>query len=1274
MLSYIRRYIEKRVFIGVLFMKKYDLTPAQKNIYELQSFYKGTSISVLCGAVIFEEKLEREILMRAVSLLIRRHEALRLRFCTEDGKALQYVDGEYGEGIYFKEFHSCDEMRKYGEKQAHIPFEMNGSEMFRMTVFELPESSGIMLCASHLISDAWTYSILAKDVFDIYKRLCEGKSIDSEVYSFTECAGKNTGYLSSGKYETDRRYWSEKYSCDTTETPVRVCRNIHSGALAERYTTVISAELSRAADTFCKKKSISPAALFESAILIYLSKINRDNHTVTIGVPVLGRSSAKEKNTAGMFISTIPLTEGVYENEGVISLCRKTADDHREIFRHSKIPYGDILREIRERTGFAGRLFDVMVSCQNAKTHIPAKTEWFSNGYCEVPMAFHIDNRDSIDSYTITIDYQTDIFADREEIRLFAERITHIIRQMIVDSEIAVKDISILPDEEFEMLVYGFNNTYAEYPKNKCVHEAFSELAANNPHKTALVFRQKEYTYGQLDKMSDSLAHFLRDRGLGANDVVPIIAHRSPYIIIAMLAVLKAGGAYMPVSPDFPVQRTEYMIKTAQAKLVLTCGCSCGLAEEIKLEEFDYSYISETPLNRVRSDDICYVIFTSGSTGKPKGTAVTHRNVMNYCACNKFNVAGKIINGDIKSIVSVTDIVFDIFVTESILPLLNGMVIYLADDEQAVSQKAFSRLISESGAQVLQTTPTKMRSFLFDKNNLDYLSVLHTVILGGEELSRGLCEELKKYTGAEIYNIYGPAETTVWSTLTPVNKNDITIGKPVANTRIYILDNDLKSVPIGITGEIYISGDGVGKGYINDPGLTAEKFLPDPFSDGDVMYRTGDMGLMRCDGNIEFWGRKDHQIKLRGLRIELGEIESVMSGFEGIEHAAVVCRNDGEGKKHLAGFYSCDKKIDERALRTYMSEKLPAYMIPNIFICLSRMPMTQSGKISRNELPAPDINTYFSDREYTAPVNETEKRLCGMMAKVLDIPRVGTDEDFFELGGDSFSAMEFAAIAEDNGFPFTPRSVYECRTVKKLSSEFSRKEKKKTSHKNYCRYPLKRTGSDLKLFDMFVKLTKYIYKFEVSGLEALDVSEKYILCPNHESDLDCMWVWAALSSFADLNDTCALIAAEHLEKKVSRLVFRISGGIPIDRNGDFSPSLKRAADALKKEKRFLLIHPEGTRTRNGKLSEFKKGAALISKKSGVKVIPVYIEGAGEIYPVNKKLPRFFDMTGMKKYPLRISFGTPVDPAKKTSEQITEEIKRQIAVMKKDEKNGNSNRR
>lgn len=1245
-------------------MKYYDLTPAQKNIDDLQRFYNYTSISNLCGAVVFEEKLDKDRIMQALSFVIRRHEALRLRFHITNGRTMQYVSEEYREEFDFKKFSSYDMMREYCTKHAKIPFELNGGEMYRITVFELPDSSGIMLCASHLITDAWTYSILAKDVFEIYKQLGEGVSIESDVRKYTDCIVKYTEYLSSPKYENDRSYWLQKYSGDIEEAPVRHTRKAAAGVSSERYTTAVPPELSMAADVFCKEISISSAALFESAILLYLSKINGGSREVTIGVPVLGRSSAAEKKTAGMFISTILLTEQVDENESVAELCQKTFNTHKEIYRHRRLPYSDILRGIRENSGFSERIFDVLVSFQNAKTNIPARTEWFSNGYSEVPLAFHIDDRDGSGSFVINIDYQTEFFSNEKEIELFVQRILHIIKQIIVDSKKAVKDISILPSAEYDLLINRFNSTSAVYQKDKCVHEIFSEIAAKQPDKTALIFHGRKYTYRELDEMSDALAYFLHDKGIGRNDVVPLIARRSPYVIIAMLAVLKAGGAYMPISPDFPEQRKEYMIKNVGAKLVLTCNCDCKFAEEIKLERFDYSYSSQAPLRISFPDDLCYIIFTSGSTGKPKGTAVIHRNVMNYCAENEFNIYGKIIKSDTKSIVSVTDIVFDIFVTESILALLNGIVIVLADDEQSVSQRALDKLICDTHAEVIQTTPTKMRSFLFDKNNLGFLSCLRTIILGGEELPTALCHELTKHTDADIYNVYGPAETTVWSSVAVADENDIHIGRPVANTRIYVLNDKLEPVPVGIMGEICISGYGVSRGYINAPELTAEKFLPDPFFTGDTIYRTGDTGIIRADGNIEFCGRKDHQVKLRGLRIELGEIECVMSGCEGIETAAVLCRNAVEGEQYLAGYYTSKDVIDESELRRFMLRTIPSYMIPNRFVRLPHMPMTQSGKIDRKALPEIDISAQ-TNQKYTAPMNDTERQLCSVMAKVLGISCVGTDDDFFELGGDSFSAMEFAALAEDKGYRFLVQNVYECRTVKKLCEALTAKEKTRKSEKEYSRYPMERKNGDRKFFEMFVRLTKAIYSFEVSGLENIDCRQKYIICPNHESDLDCMWVWAALSeATTDINDTFALIAEEHLDKLLSRYIFRISGGIPIDRRGNFTPSLKRAETVLKNQKRLLLIHPEGTRTRTGELGKFKNGAALISIETGVKIIPVYISGARDIYPVTRKIPKLFDTARMKKFPLRISFGTPVDPVGKTAEQITDEVRSRVLDMKR----------
>ncbi|SDA20951.1 1-acyl-sn-glycerol-3-phosphate acyltransferases/amino acid adenylation domain-containing protein [Ruminococcus sp. YE71] len=1225
----------------------YQLTSAQKNISELQAFYSDSSISTLCGAIIFDQKLNAEPLNEALRILVRRHESLRLRFRSENGITVQYVSDESAE-IGFEKFHSVEEMRSFCSTQAAVRFGTDGGIMYRLTILDLPDKTGIMLCCSHLIADAWSYSVLAHDAWSIYSSLLNKETVDDTVLRYTDSIPRYEAYLQSDKHIKDMNFWADKYSSDIGETAVRNCTKFSDKVSAKRFVTTLSPHIYSRADFFCRQNHISLAALFECAMTLYIARINAAK-TITIGVPVLGRKSVSEKNTAGMFVSTIPLTVTINDSDSTIGLCRKVFAAHKEIYRHRDLPFA----EIKYAASVSGRFFNVLVSFQNSRTNVPAKTEWFSNGYCELPLAVHIDDRDSRNDCTLTFDYQTEVFRDSREIHLLAERIKHIITQ-IISREKTVSAISVIPHNEFELLTKTFNDTSVGYEKNKCVHQAFKEIAAVRPNDTALIFHKQKFTYSRIDKMSDSLAAYLAVKGAAKGSHIPIIARRSPYVIIAMLAVMKTGAAYMPISPDYPADRITQMLGAANVKTVLTCGCE--YAGSVALETFDYSENTAVNLPEIRPEDSCYVIFTSGSTGRPKAISVTHRNVMNYCAQNRFNVCGGIINGE-KRILSVTDIVFDIFVTESILALLRGITIVLADEEQTVSQHALSRLVTETGADILQTTPTKMRGFMLDKTDLSYLRSFRKIILGGEKLPPALVGELKNHTDAEIFNIYGPAETTVWSALTAADERDITIGRPIANTRIYILDADRQLQPVGITGEICIAGDGVSRGYLNDPGLTAEKFVHDPFH-GGVMYRTGDMGLMRDDGCIEFCGRRDDQIKLRGLRIELGDIESAICGFEGVMLAAVVCRNE-----RLIGFYTSEKPLDESRLRRFLQRKLPSHMVPNRFNRLEKMPMTQSGKIDRRSLPNADAAVSVR-KKISSPKNETERRLCGIMAQILKLPQVSPEDDFFELGGDSFSAMEFASAAAAEGIDLTVRSVYELRTVRQLCGPLgggqSLSDTEKMLEEKYRGYPQRRTVGDLMFFDTFTAMTKALYRFQVEGLGNLDTKEKYIICPNHESDLDCMWVWAALSRKFHLCETCALIAEEHLDDRLKRFIFRVSGGIPIDRRGDFAPAVRRAEKVLMQQKRLLLIHPEGTRTRTGRLGELKNGAALIAKKTGVKIVPVRICGARQIYPVSRRYPMLFDKSEMGRFTLRIFFGKPIEPKGMTVTEITEKIRRYLA--------------
>ena len=1011
----------------------FNLTTPQENIWNLQRYYEGTSIANNCGAIFFEKKCDHKLLNIAINKLIELQEGMRLQFAEADGEAVQYIAEYHTEEFTSESFRNRTEFEAYAQNYAQTPFTLIDSPMYRFAIFDLDDVSGVLLCANHLISDAWAISIIASTVYEWYLALESGNILDAKQYSYLPVVDAEKKYLTSSRYEKDKAFWAEQYPVRPEICGIKPNSAPVAHPTAKRYTTCISENLTNKINRFYSDHGVSQAVIFEAAIIAYLSRINPENKNISIGVPVLNRSGAVEKNTVGMCISTTPLTVPVAGDETAEMLCREIIARQFQLFRHQKFPYSHILHDLHERFEFTGNLYDVIVSFQNAQTGAKAKTQWFSNGYCEVGMEFHIDNRDNSDSYTLNIDYQTELFHQNEEIELFVERVLSIVEQIISDPSVKLDAISVLPEEEKQKVLYDFNKTEVPFGSEKCVHELFVEQAKANPDKTALVFEGQSFTYRQLDEMSNSLAHHLRSKGIAPDSIVPIISKRSWHIIVAMLGVLKAGAAYMPVDPTYPKDRIDYMFETARCSLALTFGYSEKLdIDVISLEAFDFASDITPVSNLNSSEDLCYIIFTSGSTGKPKGVAICHRNVINYSAEHGLNVVGGIIKPG-ENIVSVTNTTFDIFVTESLLPLLNGICIYFANDEQVFSQKKLAELITSDPIDVIQTTPTKMRSYIMDKQNVAYLKKLKAIVLGGEALPTDLYLELRNYTDAKIFNIYGPAETTVWSTNKCVEDTHITIGRPIANTQVYILDANRKPLPIGVAGELCISGDGVGKGYLNRPELTAERFIPNPFIPGTTMYCTGDLARWRADGEIEYLGRIDTQVKIRGLRIELGEIESVMSQFEGIQLAAVTDKKDETGRQYLVGYYTAETEIDEKELRHHLAAKLPKYMVPNYFVHLDEMPMTASGKTDRKNLPVPEF--VEQERIYIAPETPTEQKIAAMWEELLQATQVSKTDDFFDLGGDSLVAIHLLTKLETEfDIAITVKDIMEHSELEQLAT------------------------------------------------------------------------------------------------------------------------------------------------------------------------------------------------------------------------------------------------
>ena len=609
-------------------MKYYNLTTPQKNIWNLLKYYNDTAIGNQCGAIFFNEKRDSGLLRQALWAVISCQTGLRLRF-RENGEAEQYVSTEIAD-IQVMSFDTMEEYESYAKKFAKEPIGLIDCAMYRMVIFDVAGMSGVLVAMSHLISDAWTFSVVAAQTDAAYRSLVDGVKPEVQEADYTEYIQSENEYFHSDRYSKDKSFWESRYSAQPEKGVIRIRSTEQDDISADRITEKLSPVLERNIVKYCDEHQITPAVLFETALIIYLSKINPDNHSVTLGIPVLNRKNTREKRIAGMFVSTMPLTVELGADTVITELIEQITSAHMEIFRHQKYPYSDILKYLREKQSFSGNLYDAMISYQNAVTKTGARTEWYSNGYSEVPFVMHIDNRDSGKSHTINIDYQTAVFKDKREAEYIATRIEYILEQITLGEAVSAGDISIVPHEEMLKLVDEFNDTYVEYPREKCVHELFTEQAEKTPDRTALVFENESFSYKQLDEMSNSLAHFLREKGVKRNDIVPIIAKRSWHVIVAMLGIMKAGGAYLPVDPEYPKNRIEYMLAEVNPPIILSYNHREKYEKilQIDLEKFDYSSSISQISNVNSKDDICYVLFTSGTTGNPKAVLISNFNLV----------------------------------------------------------------------------------------------------------------------------------------------------------------------------------------------------------------------------------------------------------------------------------------------------------------------------------------------------------------------------------------------------------------------------------------------------------------------------------------------------------------------------------------------------------------------------------------------------------------------------------------------------------------------
>lgn len=785
----------------------YNLTNPQKSIWLTEQFYKNTPIENITGCVTVLEKLDLKALQKAINLFVEKNDSFRLKFILKGDDVFQYLSSfsEFEiENILVKTNH---DVKKLENQMSNTVFEVLDNLLFSFKTFTFPDGhGGYILTAHHLIYDAWTASLVGTEIINYYEKIINAESLDDiSNPSYIDYIVSEQEYLKSEKFKKDKEFWNGIFNSipEIATIPSINCNSQELSCKSKRKQFIIPEETISLINKFCKENKASIFNFFMAVFSLYISRVSSLND-FTIGTPILNRGNFKEKQTTGMFISNIPFRVCVNNDISFAQFLSNISMDFLKIFRHQKYPYQYLLEDLRKQDSSLPNLYNILISYQNARTNaqtssVKYESEWVETNYIADDMDIHIYDMNDTGNINIAYDYLTSKYSI-DDICFIHARILHIINQILENNEINLKDIEIVTPDEKKKLLYTFNNTKMDYPKDKTISQLFEEQVEKTPDNIAVVFGDQQLTYRELNERANSLANYLRSNKISRNDIVGIMVNRSLEMLVAILAVLKSGACYIPIDPEYPQDRIEYMLNNSNAKMLLTfkkleSKVTFGNKLFIELDNKLYTSNRENLKNINKPEDLAYIIYTSGSTGLPKGVMLKHNNINNfiYGMCN-------IVDFDTtKTIVSVTTISFDIFVLESLLPLQKGLKIVVANENEQNNIRLFNSLCLKNNVNIIQTTPSRFQVLISNSNELDYLKNITDILVGGEAFPKVLLNSLKKVlpSNANIYNVYGPTETAVWSTAKNLtNEFSITIGKPIANTRCYILDNDKKLLPV----------------------------------------------------------------------------------------------------------------------------------------------------------------------------------------------------------------------------------------------------------------------------------------------------------------------------------------------------------------------------------------------------------------------------------------------------------------------------------------------
>ncbi|HEY6351866.1 MAG TPA: amino acid adenylation domain-containing protein, partial [Candidatus Angelobacter sp.] len=1039
---------------------------SQERVWFLQQLDPSSIAYHFQATLEIKGELNVSALERGLTEMVKRHEILRTTFTEKDGRPIQVIHEPVPASfsvIRLRE-NANDSPGETTEKiiQSEVAkrFDVSQLPLIRWVLLSFSDQDHLLLhIEHHFVHDGWSFNVFLGELLELYQGFAAGQPsrLAPPGFQFADFAVWQHEYLRSDEVRAQLDYWTKKLAGSPpisevpTDHPRSKVQTFHGGLLR----VPLSTDLSRKLHALSSQEDASLFVIMMSAFFALAYQYTRQPE-FCVGTSLANRQRPETEGLLGMLVNNVVLRAQIPAHASFRDLLAQVRELTFEAYDNQDVPFQEVVKSLNvNRDLSVNPLFQTTFNFHNSPVSVPEIPKLklklqealgngaakFDLGVIVIPAStqrLRLNPEWEKDAITMLWEFNSDLFEQSTVWRLIGHY-QQILQSMIANPQQHVAEVCLLTEEDRQAMV-DWNETSKDAPLDKCVHELSALQAQQTPELAAVVCGLQTLTYSELNKKANQLGHYLKKQGIRTEVRVGMCMERCPEMVVAMLGILKAGGAYVPLDMNYPVARLQYMIQDAGVDLVLTqqsvrlpgmAGkwmCLDQLWNEIG-QESDRDFESGVCL-----ENLAYVIYTSGSTGTPKGVGVDHRGIVRLVKGANYVELGE---GDV--FLQLASVSFDAATFEIWGSLLNGCRLVLCPAEMP-SLEELGRIIEESGVTVLWLTSGLFHQMV--DTQLGRLRGVRQLLAGGDVLSPAHVRKALAGLGETcLINGYGPTENTTFSCCHRMRAEDgrmleetVPIGRPITNSQAYVMDEEgYAAVPVGIVGELYVGGSGLARGYLNSAGLTAERFVPNPFSKsgGERLYRTGDRARWRGDGTLEFLGRMDYQVKFRGYRIELGEIETALLEHPGVKQAVSILREESGGEKRLVAYFTPkDETVTGDALRTFLQGKLPGYMVPTACVELEELPLTANGKVNREVLPAPKRDS----QSHRPPRSAQEELLCGIFAEVLSLERVSIDDDFFALGGHSLMATRVVShVRKALGVDLAVRAIFDTPTVAQLS-------------------------------------------------------------------------------------------------------------------------------------------------------------------------------------------------------------------------------------------------